>query len=170
MLLKPKYLVRFRHVAGVLIRHGFRDVLVALDLDRFAPGRKSSRPTEADRSQLRARNLRLALEELGATYIKLGQLLSTRPDIVPNAYLEELQQLQDRVECFPFPEVKRTVETEIKKPLEAIFARFEEQPVASASLSQVHRAELVSSRREVAVKVLRPGVESEVQTDLAILA
>src|SRR5207244_1760010 len=89
MLLKPKYVARFRQVATVLIRHGFSDVLAALDLQRFLPGREPAYATPVERQQQRARSLREALDELGPTYIKLGQVLSTRPDILPGAYIEE---------------------------------------------------------------------------------
>ena len=173
MLLHPRYLARLRHAAAVLMRHGFADVLTALDLQRFMPGRKHAPATPAEKTRERARHLRLALEELGATYIKLGQVLSTRPDILSPAFLEELGKLQDRVEPFAFPEVKRVVEAELSSPLSSVFTAFEERPVASASLAQVHRAELrpgITSLRQVAVKVLRPGVEQEVRADLGLLA
>lgn len=173
MLLHPRYLARLRHVASVLVRHGFADVLTELDLQRFIPGRRRPPATPEERTRERARHLRLALQELGATYIKLGQVLSTRPDILPAAFLEELAELQDRVEPFAFTEVRRVVETALGKPLSSVFATFEERPVASASLAQVHRAELSpdisSSFRQVAVKVLRPGVEQEVRGDLGLL-
>jgi predicted unusual protein kinase regulating ubiquinone biosynthesis (AarF/ABC1/UbiB family) len=171
MLLHPRYIARLRHVATVLVRHGFADVLRALDLQRFMPGRKRA-ITRTEKTQQRARELRLALEELGATYIKLGQVLSTRPDILSPPYLEELEGLQDQVEPFPFAEVKRAVEKELGKPVSEVFASLEERPVASASLAQVHRAELrpgISALRQVAVKVLRPGVEQEVRSDLGLL-
>ena len=176
MLLNPRYVGRFRDVASVLVRHGFADVLAVLDLQRFLPGRDHVATSPAEKLHQRAKGLRLAFEELGATYIKLGQILSTRPDLLPAAYLEELAQLQDRVPPFAFAAVRHAIEEEQQLPMDRVFTRFDEVPAASASLSQVHRADLAPGAapgalsREVAVKVLRPGVEREVELDLEILA
>ncbi len=175
MLLRPKYLARARHVAGILIGHGFEDVLAAVDLGRLVPWRKRARPRPIERAQERAQHLRLALEELGPTYIKLGQLLSSRSDLLPPIYIEELSKLQDRVESFEFGVIKEVLESELGEPLGQVFEEIDDKPVASASLAQVHRARLrrglwVDGPPEVAVKILKPGLEAEVETDLAIVS
>lgn len=108
------------------------------------------------------------LEDLGPTFIKLGQILSTRADLLPAPWLEALSRLQDRVEPIPYPDVERTVEEELGVRISKAFARFDAEPLAAASLGQVHRAELRDGR-EVAVKVQRPGVRGRVREDLEAL-
>ena len=112
-----------------------------------------------------ARAFRLALEELGTTFVKLGQLLSSRPDLLPDVYIEELGELVDDVPPFPFAEARRIIDEDIG--LDA-FARLDEQPLACASIAQVHGA-LLRTGREVVVKVRRPGIEKEVALDLELL-
>jgi predicted unusual protein kinase regulating ubiquinone biosynthesis (AarF/ABC1/UbiB family) len=174
LLLRPKYLSRARNVASILIGHGFEDVLAAVDLGRLVPWRKRPRPRPVERAQERAKHLRLALEELGSTYIKLGQLLSSRSDLLPPIYIEELSKLQDQVESFEFASIKKVLESELGEPLSQVFEEIDDQAVASASLAQVHRARLrpglwAGGPAEVAVKVLKPGLEAEVEVDLAIV-
>ena len=112
-----------------------------------------------------ARAFRHALEELGTTYIKLGQLLSSRPDLLPDVYIKELGHLVDEVPAVPFPEIERVIEAELGLD---VFARIDPEPVATASVAQIHRA-LLKSGRDVAVKVRRPGVEDQVALDLELL-
>jgi ubiquinone biosynthesis protein len=112
-----------------------------------------------------ARAFRLSLEELGTTFIKLGQLLSSRPDLLPDPYIAELEKLVDDVPPFPFEEARRIIDQEVG--LEH-FSRFDEEPVASASIAQIHGA-LLRTGREVVVKVRRPGIEDEVALDLQLL-
>src|SRR5687767_5543075 len=112
-----------------------------------------------------ARAFREGLEELGTTFVKLGQLLSSRPDLLPDVYIEELEQLVDDVSPFPFDVARELVDEEIG--LE-IFARLDEKPVACASIAQIHGG-LLRSGREVVVKVRRPGIEEEVALDLELL-
>jgi len=102
--------------------------------------------------------LRLSLEELGPTYIKLGQILSTRPDILPLDVIAELEKLQDNVPPFPFENVKSLIENEIDDKLENIYKEFNQTPIAAASIAQVHLAKL-NSGKKVVVKVQRPGIE-----------
>jgi len=111
---------------------------------------------------------RLAIEELGPTFIKLGQILSTRPDLIPPAYIRELSKLQDAVPPAPWETIKSRIETELGGPIEDIFASFEVEPVAAASLAQVHGA-ILPSGEEVIVKVQRPGIEDVIAVDLEIL-
>ena len=113
----------------------------------------------------RARAFRLALEELGTTFVKLGQLLSSRPDLLPDVYIEELGELVDDVPPFPVAEARRIVDEEIGLDE---FARFDEEPLACASIAQIHGA-LLRTGREVVVKVRRPGIEAEVALDLEVL-
>lgn len=172
-MLRPRNLTRLRQVATVFIRNGFEDVLQSYDLLSWMGIRRRRVKPPAERLQHRAEKFRLALEELGATYIKLGQLLSTRPDILPPVFVEELIRLQDRVEPVPFDGVRAVLEKELGRPIDDVFERFDPEPVASASIAQVYRARLrpgVSDLDgEVAVKVVKPGVPELVISDMEIL-
>jgi ubiquinone biosynthesis protein len=162
---------RVRRIATVLARHGLASLLEPLGLARLAPpcrwrpGRdgRTGRP-----GPTRPERLRLALEELGATFVKLGQIASTRADLLPPEYQAELAKLQDRAPPVPVEAVRAAVAAELGRPVEAVFARFEPRPLAAASIGQVHAATLPDGT-EVAVKVRRPGVVEEVEQDLAIL-
>ncbi len=172
-MLKPRNITRLREVVSVFIRYGFDDVLDTVDVLSWVGFRRRRRRKPEARQRARAEKLRLALEELGTAYIKLGQLLSTRPDILPPVFAEELATLQDRVESVPFPEIRKVVEGELGRPIEEVFERFEEKPVATASIAQVHKAWLRDAvdgeLSEVAVKVVKPGVEELVKLDMEIL-
>ncbi|HJS72872.1 MAG TPA: AarF/UbiB family protein [Vicinamibacteria bacterium] len=172
-MLKPRDLVRLRHVIAILIRHGFEDVLERFEfLSWVGLKRRRLALPPGERQHLRAEKLRLALEELGPTYVKLGQLLSTRPDLLPLAFTEELSLLQDKVAPLPFEEVKPLLEQELGSPLETVFESFDPVPVASASIAQVYRARLAAGgtlEGEVAVKVVRPGVPEIVEVDVEIV-
>ncbi len=159
----PRRWQRYQEISRILLRHGFGSLL-EMARPRRVPFLRPCLPAVPPP----ARRLCLALEELGPTFIKLGQILSTRPDLVPPAYIAELVRLQDRVAPFPFAEVRRQVEEELGAPLERLFATFEETPLAAASLSQVHAATL-STGEEVVVKVQRPGIEEVIALDLDIL-
>src|ERR671936_1000084 len=108
---------------------------------------------------------RHALEQLGTTYVKLGQLLSSRPDLLPDVYIEELTKLVDDAPPVPFEQVARTIEEDVGRD---VFAKIDEEPLASASIAQVHAA-LLSDGREVVVKVRRPGVLEQAELDLNVL-
>jgi predicted unusual protein kinase regulating ubiquinone biosynthesis (AarF/ABC1/UbiB family) len=125
-------------------------------------------PASVAALERRADNFAAALEELGPCFIKLGQLLSTRPDLLPPAYIQAMRRLQDRITPVPSAEVRSIIERELGKPVEELFAAFEDEPVATASMAQVHRAAL-SDGTQVAVKVQRPGVKARTKEDLEIL-
>jgi len=158
----PKRFRRYRQISRILLRHGF-GFLLEQATPCWIPRRRRAAVAPPP-----AQHLRLALEELGPTFIKLGQVLSTRPDLVPPPFVTELARLQDRVPPFPSQRARHQIEEELGTPLEESFATFEEAPLAAASLSQVHAATLHSGE-EVVVKVQRPGIEETVATDLEIL-
>lgn len=159
---------RAQQVASILVRFGFGSVMQMLGLERFLPGRWRAMG-EADKAGMDpAVRLRLALEELGATAIKLGQALSSRTDVIPLDLAHELRKLQEQVPPVDYDTAREMVEAELGAPIGELFAEFDPQPVASASLSQVHRA-VTRDGQTVAVKVQRPYVERQVETDLDIL-
>jgi ubiquinone biosynthesis protein len=131
----------------------------------FAGDREKRRTAVA---HLRGRVLRRAMTALGATFVKLGQVMSTRPDLLEPEMIDELRALQDRVPAFPIAKVRRILEEDLGAPVEERFAELDDEPLAAASVSQVHRARLPGGR-EVAVKVLRPDVRARVERDGAIL-
>jgi ubiquinone biosynthesis protein len=165
-----RHLRRYRQIARILTRYGFGQVLTQLGIGRMiAPGLQKLRFSTAEILRAtQAERVRMAVEELGPTFIKLGQILSTRADIIPPDLIHELEKLQDTVPPTPFPLIQAQVELELKRPLNELFAAFDPVPVASASLGQVHLATLVSGE-EVAVKVFRPGIDKVVDVDLDIL-
>ena len=173
-MLKPRSLTRLRQVATIFIRHGFEDVLQSYDLLSWMGFRRRRLKKPAERLQSRAEKFRLALEEAGTTYIKLGQLLSTRADILPAVFVEELIRLQDRVEPVPFEGVRTVLEEELGRPIEEVFERIDPEPVATASIAQVYRARLQPGisrlKGDAAVKVVKPGVAELVQVDMEILS
>ena len=159
-----RWLSRTRQAATVFARYGFAPAMHRIGLGRFVPHRHARETEELD---LPVR-LRLALQELGPVAVKLGQVLASRPDLLPKEFVAELRGLQDAVATFPFEDARRIVETELGRPVEEIFAEFSPEPAAAASLAQVHKARLRTGEL-VAVKVQRPDAEALVETDLQIL-
>ncbi len=151
---------RFEQVLKVITKYELGHFLEKAKLKKrsFKLKKKMTRPIE----------LRMILEELGGTFIKLGQLLSLRPDLIPKEYCDELSKLQDDIEPFSFEEVKHVIKAEFKKPINKLFKKFEKKPVATASIGQVHVARLKNNKK-VAVKVMRPGIKALIHTDLEIL-
>ncbi|HVR33808.1 MAG TPA: AarF/UbiB family protein [Acidimicrobiia bacterium] len=167
-MLKTRHLGTYRDLLVLFTKYGRRDFRVNLQADDVLMPDEAGTGTEPDVRQ-RATAFATALKEMGPTYVKFGQLLSTRPDIVPQEYVTALEQLQDNLEPFSFAEVERIVEEELGAKISKIFDRFESIPVAAASLGQVHRA-ILRDGREVVVKVQRPDVRVKVREDLDILA
>ena len=157
---KSFHLDRSRQIARVLLSHGW-------DFLRNNEERVGG-PTLTIATQARPRHLRLALEELGTTFIKLGQILSTRADLLPNDYLVELRKLQDAAPPVPFDTIRQTLVAELGQSIENLFADFDPKPLAAASIGQAHAATLWDGT-EVVVKVRRPGVVEQVNEDLEIL-
>ena len=158
------HLERFSRIAEILARHGLGFLAGSLGLERWLP---QNAATPADESTNPVR-LRLALEELGPAFIKLGQLLSTRSDILPEAYLAELSKLQDAAPPVPAAVIRSLIEQELGEAPERIFASFDENPLACASIGQAHAATLFDGTL-VVVKVRRPGVVARINEDLEIL-
>ncbi len=163
--LKTEHLKRYKDIARLLMKYGRTDLVRRAGLED-ALGGDGADGTEAVPPE--AEELARDLERLGPTFVKLAQLLSTRADILPHAYLEALARLQDNVEPFSFGEVEQIVAAELGVRVSKAFAWFESKPVAAASLGQVHRAEMRDGRR-VVVKVQRPGVREVIVEDLEAL-
>ncbi len=160
---------RYRQILGVLLRHGYYDVLKNLKLDGILKGSLRHLPgPEALKNLSRAERFRRLLEELGPTFVKAGQLLSTRPDLLPVDVLDELALLQDHVPSMPFEQVRKILEEELGRSPEEFFEKIEEIPLAAASIGQVHWARTVSGR-EVVIKVQRPGLRRTIRVDLEIM-
>ncbi len=158
--LKPEHLKRYKDIARLLMQHGRGDLVKGVDPDDPVAAETGDAADGGDPEKLAQ-----DLESLGPTFIKLGQLLSTRSDLLPGPYLDALARLQDKVEPFSFAEVEEIVSTELGVRLSKAFQEFESQPLAAASLGQVHRARMRNGR-QVAVKVQRPNIRQVILEDL----
>jgi len=160
-----KNLRRYRQIAAVLIKYGFGELVYRMNLaSPLKPGRKAY-DKSAKSTQVR---IRLALEELGPTFVKLGQVLSTRPFMLPMEYIEELSKLQDQVEPMPADMAMRILSRELGRPVEECFSEFNDKAFASASLAQVHDAVLLDGT-QVVVKIQREGIKEIINSDMRIL-
>ncbi len=162
---------RLQQVINVFLRHGFGRIIDQIHLGRYIPFRTRLKafgqwpavggPTVPER-------LRIAFEELGPTFIKLAQLLSSRPDLITQQYADEFRKLLDEVPPFPASDARRIISDELKEPLDGIFMEFQEVPVAAASIAQVHNA-VLSDGKEVIVKVQRPDIQGQILSDIEII-
>jgi ubiquinone biosynthesis protein len=158
---------RISEIAQVAVKHGFGYFFARHRLTDLLPWGSKVVPVESDRSH-RGEHLREMFDELGPTFVKFGQLLSTRPDVVPPDIIVELRKLQDDVTPFPYEQVEQVVQAELGLPIEKLFVEFSERPIAAASIGQVHDATLPTGRR-VAVKVQRPNAPRQVDADIQLL-
>lgn len=154
---------RYREIAGVLAKHGWGWML-----GRVGTAEHAGEQVHADRAEAAPIHLRQMLEELGPTFVKLGQLLSARPDVVPDAYIAQLSKLQDTAPTLPISDIFSVIESEFEAPVTDLFEQFDEVPLAAASLAQVHRAKLPDGT-PVIVKVQRPNIRELVETDIEIM-
>jgi ubiquinone biosynthesis protein len=161
--LHPERLRRYKDVAHLLYKYGKSDLVTRAGLDEAIADE-----TLAERDDPKPEELAADLERLGPAFIKLGQLLSTRADLLPPPYLEALGRLQDRIEAFSFADVERLIQDDLGFRISKGFATFEAEPLAAASLGQVHRAELRDGR-QVAVKIQRPNIREGLAEDLATM-
>lgn len=166
---KDTHLHRYRQIAETLAKHGFGFLLSLLGLDRFLPFHLDLSGQSSGNSSLTPpQHIRATMEELGTTFIKLGQLLSTRPDLLPPEYLLEFAKLQDEAPPFDSDVAIEVIESELNQSIESVFTHFDRKPMAAASIGQVHAARLQDGT-EVIIKIRRPDVVEQVEEDLEIL-
>jgi ubiquinone biosynthesis protein len=166
-----RHINRYRQILTIFFKYGFGDLLNRIHVGQYLEtGMQMISRSRRERMEklTRFERIRMAVEELGPTFVKLAQILSTRPDLIPSEFVDELAKLQDQVPSFPFLQVKEIVEAELNAPLVVKFPQFEEKPLAAASIGQVHRAQLPSGE-EVVVKVQRPRIRKTIEADLEIL-
>ena len=161
---------RMRQIVSVLLNHGFGDLVERLHLGSYLRwSRRVLFKRRGPQTPLsRAQRIRLALEELGPTFIKFGQVISTRPDLVPDDVLTELKQLRENVPPFSSEVAISRVESAIGLPVANAFASFTTEPLAAGSLAQVHRATHLNGQ-ELAIKILRPGITAEIERDISLM-
>src|SRR3989344_3296410 len=163
-----KDIKRLDHVVNILFKHELGYIIDSLKLKSLLPVSKRTRSEKFAPNPSMPRALRLSMEDIGATFIKLGQLLSLRPDLIQKEYCKEFSLLQDNVKPIPFMEIKQVIETELKKPISELFLNISENPLASASIGQVHKAKL-KNNNVVAIKVQRPNIKWLFDADIDIL-
>ncbi|NLK50854.1 MAG: AarF/ABC1/UbiB kinase family protein [Syntrophomonadaceae bacterium] len=163
-----RHLGRYREIANVLARHGFGYLIDQAGLRNLLHRRSIREGTEREERRTAPQRMFQALNELGPTFVKMGQILSTRPDLIPRDFMDQLVKLQDRVTPFSYTLVQEIFYEEQEKPLDELFSEFDPEPIASASMAQVHRARLHSGEL-VVVKVQRPDIQRTIEIDLEIL-
>lgn len=168
LLKRFRNLTRLREIANVLSRHGFGYLFDQAGLRDLLHRRSMVEGAERQGKLTTPQRMFLAINELGPTFIKIGQIISTRPDLVPWPYLEQLEKLQDMVPPFPAEQVEEIFRQDQQKPLAEVFVGFDPVPIASASIAQVHRARLMTGE-SVVIKVQRPDIQRVIEMDLEIL-
>lgn len=164
-----RHLQRYQEIINAFIRNGFTYFVKNLGLlEMFSSRKKWSSEEQASQHKSLGERVRSFLEDLGPSFVKLGQLASTRPDLFPEEVIKELEKLQDGVPPFPFSDVEEIIEAELGQPISDLFLSFDEQPLAAASIGQVHRA-VLHDNRHVAIKVQRPNIQGIFETDLEII-
>jgi ubiquinone biosynthesis protein len=165
---RRRAIFRLIAIQRVLVKYGLDDIIKETHLLRPLRFLFRLAPRRRDSSAPLGERIRLALEELGPIFVKFGQAISTRRDLLPPDIADELAKLQDAVPPFPAEQAKAIIEGAYEQPVDAVFERFDEQPLAAASIAQVHTAKLKAGT-EVIVKVLRPGVQEQIDRDLHVL-
>ncbi|MHC1600670.1 MAG: ABC1 kinase family protein [Candidatus Methanospirareceae archaeon] len=166
-----RHVNRYREIIAILVKYGFGDILAKLELQKhleFGKGFILGKAATEIAALSRWERVRMALEELGPTFVKFGQIMSTRPDMIPQELISELEKLQDKVPPFSTEDAKRIIEEELGSSVDNIFKDFTDPPLAAASIAQVHKA-VLSNGEEVAIKVQRPDIDRIVEVDLEIM-
>lgn len=163
-----QHIQRYRQIAEVLIKNGFGFLLEKLDLHQMIPLKSRIKKWDNNPGFATGQRLRKTLEELGPTFVKVGQIMSTRPDLLSKEIRKELEKLQDQAPKVNIDEIKQVICEEIGEPVEKVFAEFFEEPLGAASIGQVHKAQLVTGEK-VVVKVQRPGIYKKLKIDLEII-
>lgn len=167
-----EYIKRYRTILKVLFKYGFGQLVEKLNIEHyFEYGKKifyRNRVTTQKTKLKSSERLRMVFEELGPTFIKLGQILSSRPDLISVEYINELKKLQDKIEPLPFEIIQKSIEKSFDKEIDEIFSYIDPEPLGAASIAQVHRA-ILKSGEEVVVKVKKPDIEHMIETDTEIL-
>ncbi len=167
-----RHILRYQQIIGIILKYGFENIIDAMNIDRYIESGLQLipfvKPHEKVEKLSKNQRVRMVFEELGPTFIKMGQVLSSRPDLIPLDLLKELTKLQDHVPEFGFDDVKTIIAAEFGRPHTQVFESIEEKPFASASIGQVHRAK-INSQKLVAVKIQRPGIQKIIEIDLEII-
>src|SRR4051812_15547950 len=168
MKLSAAHLKRYKEIASLFWKYGRSDLAQQLNVEREGEHHEAHPGQPPSKQTVTPGQLADDLEAMGPTYVKLGQILAGRPDLLPEAYRMALERLQDRVKPFPYEDVERIVETELGARISKAFSRFDREPIAAASLGQVHYAELRDGRK-IVVKVQRPGIRQQINEDFDVL-
>ncbi|MCG8637955.1 MAG: AarF/UbiB family protein [Desulfobacterales bacterium] len=167
-----RHLVRYQQIIGIVLKYGFENIIYAMNIDHYIESGLRiipfTKPLEKVEKFSKYERIRMALEELGPTFVKMGQVLSSRPDLIPVALTKELTKLQDNIPSFDFEQVKNIIASEFGKPWDEVFYSMEKKPFASASIGQVHKA-MLTPDDPIAVKIQRPGIRKTIEVDLEIL-